>query len=302
MLRVAYIPACTLAAAVLMPSVAVAQAVPPPETTVTMQRPPDAPASAFERLGLRGIEFEAGGTVQSGGGDSPVQAPTLWGAQGAPYGNLSPRGAILDPAGAASIGQSYTPYTFAFPALSLRLGYRLHPNVSVGAFFSLAEYYVNSDANSGDASDGTGRLARQQITGGVYGRYYLTQLHRRIHPWGSLGVGFSDDIASYSRIVGATTGGPVGGQPETGDYTLHQSGLVVPLAVGVDFRMAPVFSLGPMVGYAHVFPLKGCVEVVLDQYSPVPATNTCGAVVENHGYDNVFAGLYVKVTIDPFTR
>jgi hypothetical protein len=304
--RLASLAASALAcfgATLLVPSVARAQAVPPPDSTPTVERPADAPVSAFLRVGLRGFEIEAGGTIQSGGGSSPVQAPTLWGKAGDPAGALSPRGAILDPGGAGSIGQGFSPYAFAFPGLSLRVGYRLHPNVSVGAFFSLAEYYVTNGAENGDAPDGTGRLSRQQVTFGVYGRYYVTQLSRRIQPWGSIGLGISSDVASYSRIVGATTAGPVGGQPETGDYTLRQLGLVVPLAVGVDFRMAPIFSLGPMLGYAHVFPLQGCLEVVLDQYSPVPATNTCNAPpVENHGYDNLFAGIYAKVTIDPFTR
>jgi hypothetical protein len=294
--------ALALCAMLALPSLALAQGVPPPEATPVVERPVDAPVSAFVRVGQRGFEIEAGGTVQSGGGDSPVQAPTLWGADGNPKGSLSPRGAILDPAGAASIGQSFSPYKFAFPGLSLRVGYRLHPNVSVGGFFSLAEYYVNNGAETGDAPDGTGRLSRQQVTFGVYGRYYVTQLHRRIQPWGSLGVGVSSDIASYSRIIGQTTAGPFGGQPETGDYTLRQLGLVVPLTVGVDFRMAPIFSLGPMFGWAHVFPLQSCVEVVADQYSPVPATNTCDAPVQSHGFDNFFGGIYAKVTIDPFTR
>lgn len=295
--------ALALEAALLVPSVARAQAVPPPDATLTVERPADAPVSAFLRSGLRGFEVEAGGTIQWGGGSSPVQSTSLWGKDGAPSGSLSPRGAILDPGSAGSIGQSFSPYAFAFPGLSLRMGYRLHPNVSVGGFFSLAQYYVRNGANNGDAPDGTGRLSRQQLTFGVYGRYYVTQLHRRIQPWGSIGVGVSDDVASYSRIIGVAKNGPVGGQPETGDYTLRQLGLVVPIVVGVDFRMAPIFSLGPMLGYARVFPLQGCIEVVADQYSPVPATNTCDAPpVENHGYDNLFGGIYAKVTIDPFTR
>jgi hypothetical protein len=217
----------------------------------------------------------------------------------------TPRGAILDPAGAASIGSGFSPYGWDPVAFSVSLGYRFHRNVSAGAFFSYASYDANNnagaDSDSTQAPDGTAHLSRQEWTLGVYGRYYVTQLSSRFQPWVELGVGYNGDIAVYSRAVGMATVG----QPETGDYTLQQDGIVVPLTLGLDIRLAPFVSLGPTLGYARVFPVRGCLEVVLDneaQAGIVP-TNTCSAPpVSNSGYGVFNAGLYAKVTIDPFAR
>jgi hypothetical protein len=249
-------------------------------------------------VGLRGFELELRGGVQFGGGDSPVQAPTLWNGQN---GSPSARGAILDPAGAAAIAtgsQAFTPYGIDPIAFSGTLGYRFHRNVSAGAFFSYAQYSAANGADSGDAPDGTSRLSRQQYAVGVYARYYFT-MHPRLQPWVELGFGYNGDLAVYSRAVGLANTG----QPETGDYTLRQNGIVVPLMVGLDVRPLPIFTVGPTIGYWRTFPLGGCVEVVLDTASPVPATNTCASPpVTNNGYGVVFGGLYAKLTIDPFAR
>jgi opacity protein-like surface antigen len=287
--------ACTLAVALLTPSIAAAQAVPPPDTTIERPREERRPYSAFERRGMHGIEVELLGGVQFGGADSPVQAPTLWNGQN---GNAIARGAILDPGGASAIGQGYSPYGVDPLAFGASLGYRFLPYLSVGAFFTYAQYSSLNGADSGDAPDSTSRLSRQQWNLGAYARYYFT-FSPVLQPWVSLGIGYNGDIAVYSRPVGSATSG----QPETGDYTLRQDGIVVPLTVGLDWRPAPIFSVGPTFGYSRVFPVHGCIEVVLDNLSPVPATNTCASPpVQNNGYGVVFGGIYAKVTIDPFTR
>jgi hypothetical protein len=281
-----------------------AQAVPPPDATIPAQRAPEAPVSAFEQVGLHGIEVEIGGMAQTGGSDSPVQAPTLWGAGGAAVSNLAPRGTLLDPGGAATLGQTFHPYGFDPLGFSARVGYRLRRYLSVGVFFSFAQYFIGDGAYTGDALDGTSALARQQASVGVYARYYVTQLHRRLHPWVSLGVGYNYDAASYSRGIAPATG-LESGQLELGNYILQQHGIVVPVSVGLDVRLAPIFTLGPMLGYARVFPFRGCVEVDVDQYSPpqLPGQLTCSSPpVQNNGYDNFFGGVFAKVTLDPFAR
>lgn len=294
--RPACLSVCAAATALLAPSLASAQAVPPPDAPWTAPRPPEAPLSAFERVGMRGFELELHAGVQFGGSDSPVQAPTLWNGQN---GNAAARGAILDPSGANGIGQGFSAYGVDPFAFGASLGYRFHRNVSVGAFFTYAQYSSQNGADSGDAPDGTSRLSRQQFNIGVYGRYYFT-FNRRLQPWVELGVGYNGDVAVYSRPVGAATNGA---GPETGDYTLRQNGIVVPLMVGLDVRPTPNVSVGPTLGYWRVFPINGCLEVVLDNLSPVPATSTCDSPpVTNSGYGVFFGGLYAKVTIDPFTR
>jgi hypothetical protein len=295
--RLAFLAALGL---LLWPTLARAQMAPPIDPSSYAERAAPPPVSSFLTTGLRGIELELRGMVQHGGADSPVQAPTLWAGQG---GTADMRGSILDPSGAAGIGHQYSPYGIDPLAFGATLGYRFHPNFSAGVFFSFASYMALNNADNGDAPDLTSRLARQQWNLGVYGRYYLVQLHRRFQPWVEIGVGYNGDIAVYSRPIGERTGAGSGAGPETGDYTLRQDGIVVPVTLGLDIRPSPVFSLGPMLGYWRVFPVHGCVEVVLDQYSPVPATNTCAAPpVENHGYGTIFGGIFAKVTLDPFTR
>jgi hypothetical protein len=291
-----------------LPSVARAQDVTWSSRTYTLDpssraaRAAPPPPSSYQAFGQRGIEIELGGGVQSGGGNSPVRAATLWGAQGA--GDGFPRGTILDPTTAATLNpsQAFTPYSIDPFAISARVGYRFMHELSVGVFFSFAQYLVNDGADTGDAPDSTSQLERQQVTVGVYARYYFTQWHRRLQPWVSLGVGFNYDIAAYTRPIGPTTG-TIGAQPETGNYILQQEGVVVPVAIGLDWRLAPNFSIGPTISYAHVFPTTGCVEVDVDQYSALPGQNTCSSPpVQNFGYDNFYAGIFAKVTFYPITR
>jgi hypothetical protein len=287
----------------LLPAVARAQTAPPVDPSSYAERSVAPPVSALTTTGLTGFELELRGMVQQGGGDSPVQAPTLWNGQN---GNAGLRGTILDPGGAVGIHQSYSPYGIDPLAFGATLGYRFHRNFSAGVFFSFAQYSSLDGTDATDATngpDGTSGLQRQQWNIGVYGRYYLTRLHPRLHPWVEVGIGYNGDIAVYSRTVGQRTGAGGGGGPEEGNFTLRQDGIVVPVTLGLDVRPSPSFSVGPMLGYWRVFPVKGCVEVVLDQYSEVPATNTCAAPpVENHGYGSIFAGIFAKLTIDPFPR
>ena len=292
-----------VASVLLFPGVAHAQRgmyAGDPTTMAARAAPP--PPSAWDAYGMRGIEIELGGGFQTGGGNSPVQAATLWPTTGG--GNGFPRGTVLDPNTANSIGEGFTPYSFSPFGFTARVGYRLRHDLSVGVFFSFAEYLINAQADTGDSPDGTSQLQRQQVTVGAYARYYFTHFHPRLQPWVSLGLGFNYDVTAYTRAVGSAMG-EIGAQPETGNYLLQQEGVVVPLAIGLDWRLAPVFSVGPTVGFARVFPLKGCVEIDEDQYqqASTPATNTCQSPpVQNFGYDNFYAGIYAKVTFYPVTR
>jgi opacity protein-like surface antigen len=291
------------ACALLFPSVARAQSradAADPTTLAARAAPP--PATAWDAFGMRGIELELGGGIQTGGGNSPVQAATLWPTTSGSNG--FPRGTLLDPTTASAIGQGFTPYTFDPFAISARVGYRLRHDLSVGVFFSFAQYLVLDGADTGDAPDSTSQLQRQQVTVGAYARYYFVHFHRRFQPWVSAGVGFNYDVAAYTRPIGSASGA-IGAQPETGNYLLQQEGVVVPLAIGLDWRLAPVFSIGPTVGFSHVFALKGCVEVDEDQYqqAQTPAQNTCQSPpVQSFGYENFYAGIYAKVTFYPLTR
>jgi hypothetical protein len=135
---------------------------------------------------------------------------------------------------------------------------------------------------------------------GAYGRYYLTMLDSRLHPWVELGVGYASDTASFARIATQSASGSA----ELSQYYVTGKGLAVPLTAGLDWRLAPLFSVGPAVGYERVFPLQGCVEVQVDAKSPVPGTpNTCTSPpVQSSGYGVFFAGIFLKVTVGLPTR
>jgi hypothetical protein len=223
-----------------------------------------------------------------------VQAPSLYAGQ-----PDNPAGTILNPAGGNAQGAGFTPYSFDPFSIEARLGYRFHPSWSVGGFFSYATYSAQDGADSGDAPDFTSQLAREQLSVGAYGRYYLTRFSRRLQPWVELGVGFNFDGASYTRPIGQATNG----QAETGNFNLSQYGIIVPLKVGLDWRLAPAFSVGPMIGYSRVFPVSGCIEIDVDQFSNVPGTNTCSSPpVSSSGYNDLFAGIFVKLTFNPRAR
>lgn len=188
-------------------------------------------------------------------------------------------------------------------AIAVTAGYRFFPWLSVGAYFSYASFFALDGTDSGDYADTTSQLERQMWTLGVYGRYYFTQLNSRLHPWINLGVGYSDDNASYVRIGTATS---QGASAEEQAYYLEEKGVDIKLTAGLDWRLAPVFSVGPWIGYERVIPLEGCAEVDVDsaanhtelQYSGI---NRCSnPPVAASGYGVLSGGIFVKVTFDPW--
>jgi hypothetical protein len=254
-----------------------------------MPRAAQPPASAWDRIGLHGIEVQVRLGFMLPDGSSPVQAPNL-------YPNTTVTG---DPTGDILRGTEH-PYGLEPLGIVVTAGYRLFPWLSLGAFFSYASYDSLDGTDTGDYVDTTSQLQRQQWTLGAYGRYYFTHfVVHRIQPWIELGVGYSDDNASYVR--GATQAS--NGQPETSEYYLEEKGIVTRLTAGFDWRLAPVFAVGPYVGYERIIPVQGCVEVDVDSESPVPGiANECSYPVQAHGYGVVSGGIALKLTVDPWPR
>jgi len=237
-------------------------------------------------------------------GASPVQAPTL----------LSQT--VTGDATGDILRGTEKPYGLEPLGLVVTAGYRLFPWLSVGAFFTYASFDSLDGTDTGDYPDTTSQLQRQMWTLGAYGRYYFTRFHRRLQPWAELGVGYSDDNASYVRGSTQTTGSNGdgnGGQPETQAYYLEEKGVVVRGSVGLDWRLAPVFAVGPYVAYERVVPVEGCVEVDVDADAGAGAAdaapgvgtngNVCGGPnVQAHGYGVVSGGILLKLTVDPWPR
>jgi hypothetical protein len=276
---------------------------PASDLVYSRRRAPDPPASAWDTAGLRGFEVEALGGIAYGGGDSPIQAPNIYGTA---FANQNPAGTILNPAAARTIvpmSQSFTPYSYDPFGFAFSAGYRISPAFSAGGFVSYANYGNNADPTSRDFADGTGGLQRVRWAVGAYGRYYFAFWSSRLQPWVQIGVGYVDDSASYAHPVGMLSNGA---GPDNGNYLLEFHGLTLPLAIGLDWRLAPIFAVGPFVSYEEAIPLNGCVQITVDQTvgnGTVGNVNTCdGSVVQGRAYGNLLAGIFAKVTFDPLHR
>jgi len=256
---------------------------------------PEAAASDWDVKGFLGFEFEARAGFVLPDSASPVTAPGLL-PSGA--GTGSPTGDILN---GTEKPYSYDPFGF-----SVAGGYRFLPFLSAGIFFDYANFQTNDGTDTGDYVDGTSQLQRQVWQLGLYGRYYLTTLSRRLHPWAEIGVGVTEDTASYTRILFGNEGTTTA---PTTNYYLTYWGVATNLKVGLDWRLSPFFSVGPVLGYGRTFGLSGNVEVCeLDTSNNCDTNpqhnykNTSSSPVTTSGYGMFFGGIFLKVTLGPSLR
>jgi hypothetical protein len=283
------------------------------------RRAPDAPASSWQVSGLLGFEIEARAGVMLPDAISPVLAPNLY--PGA--GNPSASGLQKDPTGQILRGTE-SPYTLDPVAISIAAGYRFLPYLSAGAFFDYANFEVQDGTDQGSA-DSTSQLERQVWQLGAYVRLYGVaqnamhpgfpylpgSIFDRLQPWVELGAGYAQDTASYVRgstVCTSTTG--VGPCPQS--YYLSYNGIVTNLRVGLDWRLAPIFSVGPVLGYGHTFGINSCADSELASADPITAgtkpANTCApsngvpSPSTANDYGIFFGGIYAKVTLGPDVR
>ena len=261
----------------------------------TTHRAPEAPASDWEEKGFLGFELELRGGFMLPDSSSPVTAPNFLGNT---QGSGGATGDILN--GAIS-PYSYDPFAVAFAA-----GYRFLPFLSAGLFFDYGNFQVNGgcDAGTPQCSDNTSQLQRQMWQLGAYARYYLTTLSTRLHPWIELGVGATEDTASYTRgLLGAMS-------VVTTNYYLTYWGLAVNLRAGLDWRLSPWFSAGPFVGYGRSFGLSGEAQVCPQSSTETGNCDTSSqyykdsksSPVATSGYGVFFGGIFLKVTLGPSLR
>ena len=123
-------------------------------------------------------------------------------------------------------------------------GYRFLPFMSAGVYAEMRS------SSAKDPKDDTTDLSRSAWGTGFYVRGYLPTLHEKIDPWVSLGVGYVQDTQTYKRAV---TG--------SAEWTLRHHGVAVPLGLGVDYRVADFFAVGPSFRYSFVNQAGGCLEV-----------------------------------------
>jgi hypothetical protein len=275
------------------------------------RRAPDAPASSWAVAGLLGFELEVRGAFMLPDEASPVLAPNL-------YNNPS------NPQATGNILRGIdSPYGFDPFGVEITAGYRILPYLSVGGFFQYANY-----SDNGNETDSASQLQRQAWQLGGYVRFYGVPtgeghtsfpyfdapIFDRLSPWVELGVGYTQDTASYvlSGVQASNSPGNTG--PVTQDMYLTYNGIVANLRIGLDWRLAPIFSLGPVLGYGRAFGVSACAdsEPAVDPSNPTAnpglnAENTCasgykGSQAEANGFGVFFGGIYLKVTLGPDVR
>ncbi len=218
------------------------------------------------------------------------------------------------------------PYGFDPFGVSFSAGYRFVPWMSVGGFFDYASFQAYDGTDTGDYSDSTANLERQVYQIGAYARFYGVARHGdagfgyfdipifdRLSPWLELGLAYAGDTSSYTRNQAQATG-PVSG-PLLQTYYITYQGLAANVRLGLDVRLAPLFSIGPVIGYGWTFPFGGCVDAEISQdtmgggtvtnqpantCAPKSATNVQGqGSPQTSGYGTLFGGIFVKVTLGP---
>lgn len=145
-----------------------------------------------------------------------------------------------DAAGAPSGGQSTSlsnVYSGMIP-IQIDAGYRLNPNMMVGAFF---QYGIAMIAT------GSGSIGAQCSTGGVscsgsdmmFGAqfHYHFMPDQTIDPWAGIGIGY--EIASFS----ASANGQSAGESFSGFQFVN-------LQVGGDYKVMPNLGVGPFVMFS----------------------------------------------------
>jgi hypothetical protein len=227
---------------------------------------------------LRGLEIMLRPAFGGAPGDSPVRfepSPTVRVA-GDP-------GALLQgasPYGAGFIGQGF-------------LGYRFHPIISGGLQAGLRTTSASA------LSDGSTNLSRSSWDAGFYLRGYPLALSESIRqyvdPWISVGVEYMRDTQSFQRPVPTSTGTTV-----NADWTLDHHAVAVPIGVGIDYRLHPMFSIGPSFEYAIAAGVGGCAKQAAAGFS---SNSYCSnedpgkQVLKANTYGVWSVGLDLKVTL-----
>ena len=138
-----------------------------------------------------------------------------------------PFGSVLgdNGGGASSFSDTFT----GFIPFELEAGYRINPNIMVGAFL---QYGIGLPKNCATGASCSGH----DISFGIQGHYHFAP-KEQIDPWGGVGIGY--------EILGLSQSGST----SNGDLTL--SGFqYITLQGGVDFPVAANFKLAPFINLA----------------------------------------------------
>jgi len=226
---------------------------------------------------VHGLELMLRPAVGAAAGTSPVRY------QPSPVLRLAgDPGALLQgasPYGAGFIGQAF-------------LGYRFHPLISGGLRAGLRQ------ASTSALSDGSTNLSRSSWDAGFYVRAYplatTDSLRGHFDPWFSLGIEYLRDTQTFQRAAPTSTG------TVNADWKLDHHAIAVPIAVGIDYRVLPLLSIGPSFEYTVASGVTGCVKLGAPGYS---SNNYCSdsdpgkQAIKANSYGVWSLGLDLKLTV-----
>ncbi|HVH48073.1 MAG TPA: hypothetical protein VM925_37325 [Labilithrix sp.] len=208
-----------------------------PATALAAEPSTEQPKSEDVSAGLKGFELMLRPSFGGAASDSPVKF--------APAGNVQFQG---DP-GALMKGAS--PWGSGFVGQAM-IGYRFMPLLSAGLRGGFRS------ASGSKLDDGSTNLSRSGWDAGFYVRLYpavfAPSVSKYVDPWFSVGVGYQADAQSFQRSIPTSNGGSV-----LGNVSLDHHAVSVPIAIGVDYRVAKFLSLGPSFELAINNPIAGCV-------------------------------------------
>jgi hypothetical protein len=240
-----------------------------------------ADATEADERGRRGFEAMLRPAYGSAGGGSPVvyRRPPAY----------DQFGLADDDLGRVFRGET-EPYGGGF-AGELSAGYRFLPLASAGLYGQLR----SSSADAVD--DGTKDLSRSAWGAGFYGRFYLSMLHESLDPYLQIGVGYAQDTQKFKRAVATNVG------PLEADWEIKHHGVVLPLGLGIGYRVIPMLGIGPSFRYDLVFPAGGCLKAsasfggISDSNSFCTDKEDFTRITEAEAYGVWSVGLDLKLTL-----
>jgi hypothetical protein len=227
--------------------------------------------------GLKGFELMLRPSFGGAPSDSPVrfEPDGTVGVQGDP-------GALLK--GAAPWGSG-----FVGQAL---VGYRFIPQLSAGLRGGIRT------ASGSNLDDGSQNLSRTGWDAGLYVRGYplagMESVSRYVDPWIGTGVTYMHDSQSFQHPTPTSAGGSV-----NADISIEHHAVAIPIAIGVDYRVARFLSLGPSFEYTIASAVAGCVSTSASGFAGstyCSNTEPGSHFVKANGYGVWTAGLDAKVT------
>jgi hypothetical protein len=243
--------------------------------------PASADAQEPDEKGRRGFELMLRPGYGSAGSKSPVRY------RRAPIYDLF---AAPDPDMGKIFRQESEPYGGGFVG-EVSAGYRFLPLASAGLYGQMR----SSSADGPD--DSTEDLSRSAWGAGFYGRFYLAMLHESLDPYVQIGIGYAQDTQQFKRTVMSTVG------PLSADWEIKHHGVVLPLGIGIGYRVIPMLSIGPSFRYDVVLAAGGCLKAsaslggISDSNSFCTDKEDDQRITEAEGYGVWSVGLDLKLTL-----